>query len=96
MAVYIQIRSAAGDSSSNFEDGFTNFIKNKNLSVEFLHLGKNRKKILSKLADSGYSFKGSGFDVNGYDFMFEKKTNIYLKFKTKYFTPSIKKYIKTS
>ena len=66
----------------------------KYISVEFLHFGKNRKKILSKLADAGYSFKGSGFDINGYDFMFEKKTNIYLKFKTKYFTPSIKKFIK--
>ncbi len=66
----------------------------KYISVEFLHFGKNSKKILNKLADSGYSFKGPGFDINGYDFMFEKKTNIYLKFKTKYFTPSIKKYIK--
>ena len=45
---------------------------------------------------NGYSFKGPGFDINGYDFMFEKKKNQNLKFKTKYFTPSIKIYIKTS
>ncbi len=81
-----------------------NFIKNfgyelniQNISIEFLHLDKlKRKKLINKLADSGYSFKGSGFDINGYDLMFQKKTNIFLKFKTKYFTPSIKKFIKHS
>ena len=46
----------------------------QNISTEFLHLQKNnRKKLLHKLANEGYSFKGLGFDVNGYDFMFEKK-----------------------
>ena len=69
----------------------------QHISFEFLHLKKNnRKKLLHKLADNGYSFKGPGFDINGYDFMFEKKTNLYLKFKTKYFTPSIKKFIKSN
>ena len=69
----------------------------QNISIEFLHLDKlKRKKLINKLADSGYSFKGPGFDINGYDLMFQKKTNIFLKFKTKYFTPSIKKFIKHS
>ena len=66
----------------------------KNISIEFLHLTKKiRKDLLKILIKNGYSFKGKGFDIRGYDLMFQKKMNLILYLKTKFFTPNIKKYI---
>tara|TARA_B100001063_G_C16771768_1_gene562088 strand:+ start:3534 stop:4193 length:660 start_codon:yes stop_codon:yes gene_type:complete len=59
-----------------------------NISIEFLHFDKNkRNKLINKLIKNGYSYYGKGFDINGYDLMFRKKMNFYLKIKTKYFLP---------
>lgn len=59
-----------------------------NISIEFLHLTNKQKTLLTKrLIHYGYSYNGRGFDVNGYDLMFSKKMNFYLKLKTKYFLP---------
>ena len=58
----------------------------KNISIEFLHLNKKcKKQLIHKLIEKGYSYYGNGFDVRGYDFMFTKKMNFFLKIKTKYF-----------
>ena len=66
----------------------------QNISIEFLHLTKKiRKDLLNILIKNGYSFKGKGFDIRGYDLMFQKKMNLILYLKTKFFTPNIKKYI---
>lgn len=66
----------------------------QNISIEFLHLTKKiRKDLLNILLKNGYSFKGKGFDIRGYDLMFQKKMNLILYLKTKFFTPNIKKYI---
>jgi len=57
----------------------------KNISIEYIHFTKDQKiKIFRKLIKNGYSYSGNGFDVNGYDLMFKKKMNIYLKIKTKF------------
>ena len=46
----------------------------KNISIEHLHFTKAQKKlVLKKLTENGYSYSGSGFDINGYDIMFKKK-----------------------
>lgn len=63
----------------------------KNISVEIIHLNKEQKKILvNKLLENGYSYSGKGFDIDGYDLMFSRKMNLYLKLKTKYFTRKLK------
>ena len=63
----------------------------KNISIEIIHLNKEQKKILgNKLIENGYSYIGKGFDIDGYDVMFKKKMNLYLKLKTKYFTQKLK------
>ena len=57
----------------------------KNISFEYIHLTKNQKiMVFNKLIENGYSYSGIGFDINGYDLMFKKKTNFYLKLKTKF------------
>ena len=64
----------------------------ENISIEFLHLTKQiRKDLLNILIKNGYSYKGKGFDIRGYDLMFQKKMSLILYLKTKYFTPKIKK-----
>ena len=63
----------------------------ENISIEIIHLNKEQKKVLvNKLLENGYSYSGKGFDVLGYDLMFRKKMNLYLKLKTKYFTRRLK------
>lgn len=63
----------------------------KNISIEFIHLSRDKKKmIISKLVENGYTYNGKGFDINGYDLMFKKKMNLYLKLKTKYLKLKIK------
>ena len=63
----------------------------KNISIEFIHLSRDKKKMLiSKLVENGYTYNGKGFDTNGYDLMFKKKMNLYLKLKTKYLKLKIK------
>ena len=67
----------------------------KNISIEFLHLSKKcKKQLISKLLKNGYSYCGNGFDIRGYDFMFTKKMNFFLKIKTKYFMPKISNKMK--
>lgn len=57
----------------------------KNISIEFIHFTKNQNMmVFKKLIENGYSYSGQGFDINGYDLMFKKKMNIYLKLKTKF------------
>lgn len=49
----------------------------KNISIEHIHFTKAQKKlVLEKLTANGYSYSGSGFDVNGYDIMFKKNKYI--------------------
>lgn len=46
----------------------------KNLSIEHLHLTKIQKiKIIHHLNVSGYSYYGSGYDHNNFDYLFKKK-----------------------
>ena len=59
----------------------------KKISIESLHLKNKRNDVLNFLIKYGYSYCGKGFDHRGWDLMFEKKSNIFLKFKTKFFTP---------
>ncbi len=59
----------------------------KKISIESLHLKNKRNDVLNFLIKYGYSYCGKGFDHRGWDLMFEKKSNILLKFKTKFFTP---------
>ena len=46
----------------------------KNLSIEHLHLTKIQKfKLINHLNNSGYSYCGSGYDHNNFDYLFIKK-----------------------
>ncbi|WP_145596901.1 FkbM family methyltransferase [Candidatus Pelagibacter sp. FZCC0015] len=46
----------------------------KNISIEYLHLTKNqKKKLISFLTKSGYSYCGFGYDHNNFDYLFCKK-----------------------
>jgi len=57
----------------------------KNISFEFIHLNEEQiKNIFNRLIKNGFSYTGKGFDINGYDLMFKKKINFFLKLKTKY------------
>jgi FkbM family methyltransferase len=48
----------------------------KNISVEYLHLNKKQKKtIIKKFIDSGYSYNGFGVDHNNVDWLFAKKNS---------------------
>lgn len=63
----------------------------ENISIEFLHLNKDKKnRLINRLIENGYSYYGKGFDINGYDLMFKKKMNLYLKLKTKYLKLKVK------
>jgi len=56
----------------------------ENISFEFIHFNKEQIiKIFNKLLQNGYTYCGKGFDVNGFDLMFKKKINLYLRLKTK-------------
>lgn len=57
----------------------------ENISFEYIHFTKDQKiMVFNKLIENGYSYSGKGFDVEGYDLMFKKKINLYLKLKTKF------------
>ena len=46
----------------------------KNISIEYLHLNKKqKKKLISKLIQNGYSYNGFGVDHNNIDWLFTKK-----------------------
>ena len=46
----------------------------KNFSIEYLHLRRDQKKnLIRKLLENGYSYKGFGLDHNNIDWMFTKK-----------------------
>ncbi len=46
----------------------------KYISIEYLHLKKNqKKKLIKKLIDAGYSYNGFGLDHNNIDWLFIKK-----------------------
>ena len=46
----------------------------KNISIEHLNLTKIQKiKIIHHLTVSGYSYCGSGYDNNNFDYLFKKK-----------------------
>ena len=46
----------------------------KNISIEYLHLTKyQKKKLISFLTKSGYSYCGFGYDHNNFDYLFCKK-----------------------
>ena len=50
----------------------------KNISLEYLHLNKTqKKKIIRKLINNGYSYCGFGIDHNKIDWLFEKKRCIW-------------------
>ena len=67
----------------------------KNISIEYLHLNKKqKKKLISKLIQNGYSYNGFGVDHNNIDWLFTKKNqngmilfqeyfHIYIEFITK-------------
>ena len=56
----------------------------KNISIEVIHLSKKEKRqLIKKMIENGYSFCGKGFDHQGFDYMFTKKLNFFLKLKTK-------------
>ena len=60
-------------------------LKINNISFEFIHLNREQiKNIFNKLIQKGFTYSGKGFDINGYDLMFKKKINFYLKLRTKY------------
>ena len=57
----------------------------ENISFEFIHFNKEQIiKVFNKLLQNGYTYYGKGFDVNGFDLMFKKKINLFLKLKTKF------------
>ena len=57
----------------------------KNISIEYIHLDRQKIiKLFNKFLNNGYSYIGKGFDTNGYDLMFKKKMNIFLRLKTKF------------
>jgi FkbM family methyltransferase len=76
----------------------------ENLSFEILHLSLFKKiNLINRLILNGYKYSGKGFDINGYDLMFQKKkgflarinTEIFkFKFYIKYARKSIKNKIK--
>ena len=46
----------------------------KKISIEYLHLNKKQKKIIiKKMIENGYSYTGFGLDHKNIDWMFEKK-----------------------
>ena len=46
----------------------------KNISIEYLHLNKKQKKnLINKLIQNGYSYNGFGVDHNNIDWLFTKK-----------------------
>jgi len=46
----------------------------ENLSFEILHLSLFKKiNLINRLILNGYKYSGKGFDINGYDLMFQKK-----------------------
>ena len=52
----------------------------KNLSIEHLHLTKIQKiKMIHHLSASGYSYCGSGYDHNNFDYLFKKKRILFNK-----------------
>ena len=56
----------------------------ENISFEYIHLSKEQIiKVFNKLLKNGYTYNGKGFDINGYDLMFKKKINFFLRLKTK-------------
>ncbi len=56
----------------------------KNISIEVIHFSKKEKRqLINKMIENGYSFSGKGFDHQGFDYMFTRKLNFFLKLKTK-------------
>ena len=50
----------------------------KNISIEFLHLNKDQKKnLIPKLINNGYSYNGFGLDHNNIDWLFTKKKSFW-------------------
>ena len=57
----------------------------KKISIEHLHLSKNEKKNLVIFLNSfGYSYYGSGYDHNNFDYLFIKKKNLWNRFISKF------------
>ena len=58
----------------------------KNFSIEYLHLRRDQKKnLIRKLLENGYSYKGFGLDHNNIDWMFTKKKSWWNDFITRLF-----------
>ena len=67
----------------------------ENLSFEYIHLSKNEKKnIVKKLNNLGYSYYGFGLDVNNYDYFFKKKKNNFNRFLSKFLHLISNKHLK--
>ena len=51
----------------NFEN-----VKIKYLSFEYIHLGKEKEKVLDHLKKNNYEYIGEGVDHNGYDYLYKR------------------------
>ena len=55
------------------------------LSIEFFHLNKEQKKnIVKKFIENGYSYSGFGLDHNNLDWLFIKKKSVWKNFISKF------------
>ena len=69
--------------------------KIENISIEYLHLNKlQKKKLIKRLMNYGYSYYGFGLDHNKIDWFFKKKVSKWNNFVTKFFPYIHRKHYK--
>ncbi len=69
--------------------------KIENISIEYLHLNKlQKKKLIKRLINYGYSYYGFGLDHNKIDWFFKKKVSKWNNFVTKFFPYIHRKHYK--
>ena len=75
--------------SSIFKEHLIKHYPNSKILTKTVQSKKINDFLIDETKKKRYSYYGNGFDVRGYDFMFTKKMNFFLKIKTKYFMPKI-------